>query len=348
MAKRRRRSFFKQKSLPPDFSRDYVIALRALSRKHKDDSETVKAVKLLKRMSREAVLAGRGEVWMPQPGSTTGHFPVISELPFSKIRTALRKNTLKRERAWKAVASSTRPFFPQHGAVSQLEKSLLPAIITSVPFKKGRSPALLGKRVPGELKMTRSGGSSIIPIRSISPDEWAQHGFQPLKFAVHPALPLTVAATLPWVVGAGAFIVARKKKAARTQKRLAEKGYTLEPVEALIYEKGYQYGLRSFLRRHRVSEKIKRGALPAALSGLVLEGLRRAHTEIGIPPTTVDLVPVQRTTIRGEFAPYTNMQLAGFRSALQNKLAMVDEVTANEIRKQIGKVNVEIIGRRAV
>ena len=307
MAKRRRKlSFLKarHKPLPSDFSRDYVIALKALSRKHKSDPETVKAVKLLKRMSLEASLAGRGEVWIPHPGSTTGHYPVIENLPFSKIRTAIRKNTLKRKRAWAGVAASTRPFFPQHGAVGQLEKSLLPAMIVSLPFKKGRSPALLGKRVPGELQMAKS-GSSIIPIRSISPDEWTQQGFQPLTFA-------------------------------------------LEPVEALCYEKGYQYGLRAFVRRHNVVGKLKRGALPAALSGLVLEGLRRAHTEFGIPPTTVDLTPVQRTTIRGEFSPYTNLQLGSFRNALLAKLSVVDAVTASEIQKQIGKIEVEIIGRRAV
>ena len=115
------------------------------------------------------------------PISTTGHYPVIENLPFSKVRTALRKNTLKRQRAWDAVAAATRPFYPQHSAVSQLEKSLLPAAMVALPFKKGRTPALLGKRVPGELQMTRS-GSSIIPIRGISPDEWEQRGFQPLKF----------------------------------------------------------------------------------------------------------------------------------------------------------------------
>ena len=176
----------------------------------------------------------------------------------------------------------------------------------------------------------------------------AQERLKAKKFALHPALPLIAVASVPWAVGAGVLIAAKKRKRARTQKRLVEKGYALEPVEVLIYEQGYQYGLRSFLRRHKVGQRLKRGALPAALSGLVLEGLRRAHTEIGIPPTTVDLVPVLRTTIKSEFAPYTNMQLMGFRSALQNKLAMVDEATANEIKKQVGKINIEIIGRRAV
>ncbi len=527
MAKRRRKlSFLKARDrpLPSDFSRDYVIALKALSRKHKSDPETVKAVKLLKRMSLEASLAGRGEVWIPHPGSTTGHYPVIENLPFSKIRTAVRKNTLKRKRAWAGVAASTRPFFPQHGAVGQLEKSLLPAMIVSLPFKKGRSPALLGKRVPGELQMAKS-GSSIIPIRSISPDEWTQQGFQPLTFAgpfrpvlrrflrKHPKLrgakkglrglmeagletqgvkeqmllgrkgklserrtkelvrkiagekqmvsvrkgsgsayfpgkrgrgriitrpnaavasheashavqhrklgrafkPLLVG--LPAAAGPVSFLTAHRS-ASKDKKKSWRKGvgagmaawtprivleaaasrrglklpggirtmaagtgsyiagaaaksvmpaamgkwigrmkppktgtaikHALDPVEVLIYEKGYQYGLRAFVRRHNVVGKLKRGALPAALSGLVLEGLRRAHTEFGIPPTTVDLTPVQRTTIRGEFSPYTNLQLGSFRNALLAKLSTADAVTASEIQKRIGKIEVEIIGRRAV
>ncbi len=593
MAKRKRRRrarFMKDKSLPTDFSRDYVIALKALSRRHKDAPESLKAVKLLKRMSREAFLAGRGEVWIPNPGSTTGHYPVIENLPFSKVRTALRKNTLRREKAWASVATATRPFYPQHSAVSQMERSLLPAIITSIPFVRGRSPALLGKRVPGELQMTRQSGS-IIPIKSMSAAEWTQGGFQPLKFrrnyAIHPALPLMAAATLPWI-GAGALLAMQRKK--RSKKRaeagkyeqygwrerwkvkiaankkeqdrklraawgwerkaigkedltlaqarvkakklsapgtkitvakgarawfnikkgkgeinvpphsaaiaheathtrqhaklgrgfsglykgaaaagvaagatlgmlrggkmgrfrkmsrwaapavaatgqvpklalesqaawhagkekggkstnkmtlgsyypmsavtsagaagvghlagrqirkeelratlahrslqrvstsgwkmaagklrrirhLAGRRFALDPIDVLIYEKGFQYGLRSFVQRHRVGEKLKRGALPAALGGLVLEGLRRAHTEWGIPATTVDLVPVQRTTFKGEYAPYTNMQLRSFQNALESKLPGANEYVVGEIRKQMGKIDVEIIGRRAV
>ncbi len=419
MAKRRRKlSFLKarEKALPTDFARDYVIAVRALSKKHKTDPETIKAVKLLKRMSREASLAGRGEVWMPRPGSTTGHYPVIGELPFSKIRTALRKNTLKRQRAWDAVAAATRPFYPQHSAVSRIERSLLPAAMIALPFVRGRTPALLGKRVPGELQMTRS-GSSIIPIRGISPDEWEQHGFQPLTFETVltrvaakrrriPRLSLKGKVLAAFVAkrlavgGLAAGTVAswghtrkmqervglkkplstgghalratflgpgyhtgrgaaenkkrpsRKwvRKAARQGKLLEAKGYELllEPVEELVYEKGFQYGLRAFLRRHHVGARLKRGALPAALGGLVLEGLRRAHTEFGIPPTTVDLIPVLRTSLKGEFAQFTNMQLAGFRTALSNKIAEADPETVNEIKKQIGKINVEIIGRRAI
>jgi len=42
------------------------------------------------------------------------------------------------------------------------------------------------------------------------------------------------------------------------------------------------------------------------------------------------------------------MQLSEFRKALLNKIPEVDEATVNEIKKQIGKINVEIIGRRAV
>jgi len=536
---RRKNSFFKsrEKPLPADFARDYVIALRATSKKHKDDPETIKAVKLLKRMSREASLAGRGEVWVPRPGSTTGHYPVIEELPFNKIRTALRKNTLKRQKAWDAVAAATRPFYPQHSAINHMEKSLLPAAMVALPFTKGRTPALLGKRVPGELQMTRS-GSSIIPIRSINPDEWEQRGFQPLTFertlatavrnrgnemqyawragfrrflrkhpnfrgfrrgmrtgaertlqrqgpieraimgkkgetsarrakevvrkiagegaakrtqvkkvtgaayfptssrrgriviprnapvAAHEAghavqhkklgrafrpimqgLPLaatpaafltarksagedkkkswrkgTAAGMVPWVprialeaaasrrglkmpggprmaaMGTGSYLVGAAGKAAIAAGLGKWVGGMKPPkvekhelaAEALIYEKGYQYGLRTFLQRHHVGDRLKRGALPAALSGLVLEGLRRAHTEFGISPTTVDLTPVRRTSLKGEFAPYTNMQLSEFRKALLNKIPEVDEATVNEIKKQIGKINVEIIGRRAV
>ena len=638
MAKRRRKlSFFKDKPLPVDFSRDYVIALRTLSRQHKDEPEARKALRLLRRMSREASLAGRGEVWIPRPGPTTGYYPVIEDLPFSKIRTAVRKNTLKRQRAWDAVASSTRPFYPIQSPVGAVVKSLLPAAIVSLPFVRGRTSALLGKKVPGELQMTKRG--SIIPISRLGPDEWTQQGFQPLKFAyalqpgrvrrvassggaVHRRfgkvprgsgllVPVAVLAAIgalghrrkmqervglkkplgvgghavrasilgaPYYVGRGLAEGRKKpskkwvKKATRTRERLKAKGYTLEqygwkerwqankkkqekkmrsasgwerwalgkedltlaqarakakklsvpgtkitvakgarpwfrarkgkreinvpphsaaiaheathtrqhkklgrafgplykgaaiggvaggmvlaalrkarvgrfrklsrwaapaavaaghipqlaieggaikgsskekgwkrgakftagtylpgvavlaagaavqghlageairgaklkstlarralrlarrsrgfalePAEVLIYEKGYQYGLRAFLRRHHVGERLKRGALPAALSGLVLEGLRRAHTEFGIPPTTVDLVPVQRTAIRGEFAPFTNQQLGALRGALEAKLEEgADEPTANEIRKQIGKLNVEVIGRRAV
>ncbi len=546
--KRRRQTFTRDRPLPEDFARDYVIALRALSRKHKNDPETHKAEKLLKRMSREASLAGRGEVWMPLPGPTTGHYPVIEDLPFSKVRTALRKNTLKRKKAWEGVAAATRPFYPQHGAVSRVEKSLLPAVLVALPFVRGRTPALLGKRVPGELRMAKRSGSSIIPIQGISPDEWAQHGFQPLKFmhyglrerlktrmaanrkkadkqmrtawgwerraigkedltpaqaqakakklsapgtkivvakgarpwfravkgkreinvpphsaaiaheATHtrqhaklkkgfaglykgaaaagvatgatlamlrgskmgrfkklsrwaapaavaagqvPKLALeggaikgsskeknwkkgakltvgsyltTSAATTAGTAGIGHLAGKRiraetlsstlARRALQSHKTLGWKmlagklrkvrhlagrrRFAFECGEILTYEKGYQYGLRSFLRRHHVSDRLKRGALPAALGGLVLEGLRRAHTEFGIPPTTVDLVPVQRTSIKGEYSQFSSMQLGQFIEALANRISDADEATTSEIQKQIGKLRVEIIGRRAI
>jgi len=266
--------------------------------------------------------------------------------------------------------------------------------------------------------MTRS-GSSVIPIRSISPDEWTQHGFQPLTFesalanvmearrryrppktgvrltskgkvlAVRLVIGGLAASTVaswghkrkmeervglkkPLSTGGHALravmlgpayhtgrgAAENKKlppkkwvgKAAHQGKLLESKGYELllEPMEELVYEKGFQYGLRSFLRRHHVGARLKRGALPAALSGLVLEGLRRAHTEFGIPSTTVDLVPVQRTSLSGAFSQFSNMELAGFRTALSNKIPEVDDATVNEIKKQIGKINVEIISRRAV
>ncbi len=310
---RRKLSFWKSRPLPEDFTRDYVIAIRALSRKHKDDPETLKALKLLKRMSKEAFLAGRGEVWMPRPGSTTGHYPVIENVPFDKVKRAIRKNTKRRQKAWGAVAASTRPFFPLRSTIGQVEKSLLPAAVVSLPFVRGRTPALLGKRVPGELKMTKS-GSSIIPIRSMSPAEWTQGGYQPLKFA---------------------RLLGVRRRASL-------------PPETLAYEQGFQYGLRSLLRRHKVGEKLRKGALPAALGGIVMAGLQRIQTEWGMPPTTVDLRPILRTSLKSEYAPFANVQLRSFREALKEKLATADDATTNEILKQIGKINVEMIGRRAV
>lgn len=309
MAKRRR--FLQPRKLPPDFARDYIIALGVLSRKHKDDNVAVvkQTTNLLKRMSKEAFLAGRGEIWIPSPDRLTGHYPVMEDIPYAKVRTALRKNTLKRRRAWDAVASSVRPFHPLRSTVSHVEKSLLPAVLTAVPFVKGRYPALLGKIVPGELEMLQAGAQtgtkSLIPIKRISPGEWSR-GFQPLKFELDVEL-------------------------------------------AEVYSRGFQYGLRAAWRRKRIGAFLKKHgstAVTSALAAVVGGGLQRLHTEVGLPPTTVDLQPLQRTSLGKEFRPYPSTDLRGFRASLTRQLLKeMEGPTREAIEKQIGKINVELVQR---
>ena len=119
-----------------------------------------------------------------------------------------------------------------------------------------------------------------------------------------------------------------------------------------------------------MGSKLKRGALPAALSALIMSGLSRLHTEVGIPATTVDMMPVQRTSISTAFAPFTNRQLSTLRDALEERAGAIQsnldlnavratsaqdltsqrqsEDLLKEISKQIGKINVEVIGRRNI
>ncbi|KKL66334.1 hypothetical protein LCGC14_2146000, partial [marine sediment metagenome] len=174
--------------LPPNFAADYIKAVGSLSRKHKKDDESniKRSLRLLDNLSQESWLAGRGEVWVPQPAKLSGYYPIIENVPYTTVRRATRKNTGKAERrkAWNAIASSTEPFLPlfarEPGPLDRAQKRrFLAHAMVSLPTVKGRSPAFLGKRVPGQLDPV---SRSIIPIQQMSPEDWDK-GFTMKKFS---------------------------------------------------------------------------------------------------------------------------------------------------------------------
>lgn len=180
------------KKLPPEFASDYIKALRVLSRKHRDDDadEVTRAHRLLKVMSREALVTKRGELWIPSPDRRTGYYPIIEKVPYTAVRTMLRKNTSEktRDRARGVVAASAEPFVPlfsrRPGTLNEAQRrSFLAHIMVALPWQKGRHPAFLGKRVPGELSAAETGTRSVIPIHRLAPEDW-EKGFTMRKFAL--------------------------------------------------------------------------------------------------------------------------------------------------------------------
>lgn len=304
-----------KRKLEPSFASDYIIALKTLSRKHKkDDREDVKkSLRLLRRMSKEAFLAGRGETWIPSPDPKTGFYPIMENIPYNVVRRGIRANTKPqtRSKAWDAVASSVQPFYPLFAGRpgSEVEKSLFPATLVSLPFVKGRHPALLGKRVPGELEMAQSGADtgtrSIIPIRRMSPAEWEQGGFTMRRFNM--------------------------------------------TKEDIVF---YQAGRLAWIKR-RALPKLKglllKGALPVALGGATMAAARWAHGEVGIPPTTIGMEPVTRGGFRKEYYPYPNVQLRAIMRGLERRLSEEPRPELrDEMRKQIARLGVELQSREYV
>jgi len=192
MAKHQPRSRVYTK-LEPEFASDYIKALRILSRKHqKDDAVEVKqALRLLRIMSRQSLMAHRGELWIPTPDKRTGYYPIIEKIPYDTVRTMLRKNAGEtlREKSRERVAASTEPFHPlfarRPGTLNEAQrKRFLEHASVALPFTKGRTPAFLGQRVPGAGPMrSRSIISSRPGELALSPEEW-ERGFTLKKFGL--------------------------------------------------------------------------------------------------------------------------------------------------------------------
>ncbi len=175
----------RKSTLPANWASNYMSALRFIGGKEKKDLESKKALRVLRRMSRDLYVENRGEAFIPRADSN-GFYPVYASIPYNVIQTAIRKNTSKRVRwaSWLRVAASGQPYRvpEEHSSLTRTQQQhLLAHASIALPHKKGRYPALLGKAVPGQL-LGRSG--SVIQLKDIDPEEWAKGGFTAMKFGL--------------------------------------------------------------------------------------------------------------------------------------------------------------------
>ena len=144
-------------------------------------------MKFLRKIGAEIFSKGRGEIFLPEPDSL-GYFPAYLNIPYEAVKKAIRANTsqAERDRAWEVVKASAQKMVPgfRKGDLTQEQKDhLLQALAIASPLERGRRPRFLGEKVPGQLTSFPGPTRSIIPIGSLSPEEW-QRGFTMRKFAL--------------------------------------------------------------------------------------------------------------------------------------------------------------------
>jgi hypothetical protein len=190
----------------------YLDTLRELSGKEAKDPAAIKAVAFLKKLAEEAYIKGRGDVWIPEP--TLGRYPGLRDIPFSEVKTAIRKgaNKATRERAWEAAKQRLVPVNRLQPQESSEEAKLQRILETKIPGEFHTSleliealgldpgdplyqsilytfPPAIGKKSPmqlereGELDLSRPSGS-VFPVSLVYPDLGVGEGLTMRRFAL--------------------------------------------------------------------------------------------------------------------------------------------------------------------
>jgi len=168
----------------------YTSALRKVSGRNVADNEEERRQwkRLFDRLEDEAVAARRGPIYKPTWSPIHFTYPTFDSIPTSAIRTAIRANTSMdvRRRAWKQVEAAARDIrmIParSNNLTEHQKRSLLEAAAIALPIAEGRTPAYLGKMVPGQLDLGNRPSRSIAGLRQLGPDEWANRGFTLRQF----------------------------------------------------------------------------------------------------------------------------------------------------------------------
>jgi hypothetical protein len=175
-------------SLPENWLSQYVSALRFLSGRDASSPEAKQGLKLVKKLAQEAYVSGRGDIHIPEPGPNGRYLEMNPS--YTRLKTAIRANTKTplRKSMWNKITtefepaqtrvkSATEPKFKTTLTARQ-QNTFMKHAAVAIPNEKGKYPALLGRKVPGELP--RHG--TVLNIDEIDPSEWAEGGFSPLAF----------------------------------------------------------------------------------------------------------------------------------------------------------------------
>jgi len=130
--------------------------------------------------------------------------------------------------------------------------------------------------------------------------------------------------------------------------------YSFTASDRLCYENGFKDWLERAKRKTKRTWKrtvrwVKGEALPAVARDVTLGVASLAHTELGLSPTTIDLVPVQRVGLKRDLQPYPSGQLRGVVEDLQAQLvAEVDPVLRKGMEKAVSDLATELMIRRSL
>ncbi len=109
------------------------------------------------------------------------------------------------------------------------------------------------------------------------------------------------------------------------------------------YELGFQYGFSDHWNTFK--KHFMDGLGPTLHRGAWVGGLSRLHQEIGLPPTTVDGIPINRRSINNSYAPYTVMDLQVAKQRLISQAGNAEYPMNENIKKAIDDLDREIMLR---
>lgn len=124
-----------------------------------------------------------------------------------------------------------------------------------------------------------------------------------------------------------------------------EARYQMKKNEAYYYKLGFTQGIKDHM--HTLMAKLRGDAVPTLIRGAFVGGLGKLHQEIGLPPTTVDGIPVNRRSFGKPFEPYTTSQLRAAKDQIANDLTGNEEKD-KAVQKTIGKIDEEIRLRQSL
>lgn len=356
------------RKLSPGFASDYIRTVRLLGRKHRSENaaEIKQILRVLNNMSQESFFAGRGEVWIPEPSARSGYYPMVEKIPYTLVRRAIRSNTSSAERirTWNTIAATAEPFLPLFasppGGLNRAQrKRFLSHLLISLPIVKGRTPALLGKMTPGELDVGDIGTRSIIPIHRMSPEDW-ERGFTMKKFSLSADLTKAVdrmakkkpVAQVPSLHPPKIDLKEVLKRATDTKVKLepepTQNAYILTAADRMCYENGFRDWLRSTKRKtgriwRKTTQWVKREAVPLVARNVTLGLTGLAHTELGLRPTTVDMLPVPRVGLNQKLQMFPSSQLRAIVEGLQQDLVSEsDKAIKKGLERGIGEIATEL------
>ena len=132
-----------------------------------------RSLNTLRSLQRDLWANNRGDIWIPEPNHA-GYYPVISDIPYQHLKTAIRKNTSKdvRKRSWDYIKSLAHTFMPRTAgkwtASGKMNKDqynrMMENFMVAVPMEKGRHPRFLGNSVPGDIEFGSGGSRTIVPM----------------------------------------------------------------------------------------------------------------------------------------------------------------------------------------
>lgn len=307
------------KELDKDWIVNYLTALKQIAGKYRDEVAP-RTLQYLERLAKEAWLAGRGDIYIPQPDKR-GYYPLVDDIPYELIKTAIRKNTSRevRRRLWQTAQQQTQPFYPRSnspgGTLNNLQrKRLLEQAMVALPMEYPSGPTLLGQMVPGS-GISRK---TVLSMKDLTPEDITiGDGFTMRQFMT------------------------------REQKQ--------------FYDAAERWGDAKWKMKQlwdKAKEIVLGGALPATIAGFTRGTVGHIQSELGGTPFTVNGMPVKLRNVDARWQSIPTMDLKLRRQRLleslerqglsTTELPVAQQEVRNAILNSVRQLSQEIEGRAAM